>query len=295
MEKTNWRKGIGEPKLEKSSPREKQGLPKWLRIILFFLILGTGFLLQMMCAVSVEKYVFDRNVQLVCLLFSWGLILFALVFGTKIAFGYGREDWCIPKKERGQHLLKGFFCGFLLVTFVVLAARILKSMNLLLGKPQVGMLFLFFIGFALQSSLEECLFRGLFTKIVYKKWGKRVAIFLPSVIFGLLHMGNPNFQWISLLNTVLAGVFFAQLLFWKQNLLLCCGVHAGWNFSLGCVYGLPVSGISLNPLFMGADILRPELLGGKYGPEASILTTIVYGLSILGLLLIERKKIWIKK
>jgi hypothetical protein len=62
------------------------------------------------------------------------------------------------------------------------------------------------------------------------------------------------------------------------NLWLICGLHAGWNYVQGNVYGLPVSGTpEANSLLAfgpteGSDDL---LTGGDFGVEASLSGTAV--------------------
>jgi hypothetical protein len=61
------------------------------------------------------------------------------------------------------------------------------------------------------------------------------------------------------------------------------GLHAGWNFSEGSLYGLSVSGFTAkNALTQGA-LTGPVLLtGGSFGPEASIIAVILcLGVAIL--------------
>ena len=76
----------------------------------------------------------------------------------------------------------------------------------------------YFIGFFIQSTSEEVLVRGILTRVLSDKFGRTVAILLPSIVFGLLHLGNEGVTILSTLNTILVGIFFAKLLFYKKNI-----------------------------------------------------------------------------
>lgn len=268
---------------------------KTRQILCFLGIIFMSFVLQGVVVMWAQWYFSDETKILLVNLLSYAISLFILMIGAKKILGYDRAQWWIPKEEKGKTLVKGVFCGFVLVSVFTLAAWMAKAIILQKITPHVLLLLLFFVGFVLQSSMEEVLVRGLLTKSVYRHKGKAVAILLPSIVFGALHMANPGATWISFCNTVLVGIFFAQLLFWRKNLLLCCGVHAGWNFSLSCIYGFPVSGFTISDLLIKYNIVKPQLVGGIYGPEASIITTVILAVVVIGLVGIERKSIWIKK
>ncbi len=51
------------------------------------------------------------------------------------------------------------------------------------------------------------------------------------------------------------------------------GLHAGWNFSISMLIGLPVSGMSLPSLArleVIQDPMAQQLLGGEFGPEEGL-------------------------
>jgi len=56
-----------------------------------------------------------------------------------------------------------------------------------------------------------------------------------------------------------------------RNLWLAMGLHAGWNFTQGEIFDVPVSGIDEHGLVQ-ARLSGPELLsGGQFGLEASLI------------------------
>lgn len=104
--------------------------------------------------------------------------------------------------------------------------------------------------------------------------GEWFAILLLAGLFGAVHLGNPNATFFGFANTVLIGVFFGLLMVKTGSLWLLWGVHFGWNFTLGALYGLPVSGINqFSVLWTGRADGPNWLTGGAYGIEASATAT----------------------
>ena len=61
-----------------------------------------------------------------------------------------------------------------------------------------------------------------------------------------------------------------------QRLWLPIGLHLGWNFTEGSVFGMSVSGNARQDSLIMGTLHGPNLLtGGAFGPEASILAVIV--------------------
>jgi membrane protease YdiL (CAAX protease family) len=132
--------------------------------------------------------------------------------------------------------------------------------------------------------MEEVTFRGYALQNLHAWLGAKAAIFLQAVAFAFIHFGNllaqtksaPDTMQATLQampNIALIGIFFALCYHRTGSLWFPIGFHAAWNFSLGSVFSLPVSGI---PIFHLLDVKMsgPTLLtGGSFGPEASLLLT----------------------
>lgn len=139
---------------------------------------------------------------------------------------------------------------------------------------------------------EELIFRGyqiinmvegFHSSKLNLKTAAVIAILISSVIFGLLHAGNPNATLISTLNIILAGVVLAIPYLVTGRLAISIGIHISWNFVQGGLLGFAVSGTA----FRGSLIqINQEgtryITGGSFGPEAGLLG--IFGiLFILGL------------
>ena len=132
--------------------------------------------------------------------------------------------------------------------------------------------------------------RGILTRVLYDKYGKNLAIILPSLFFGLLHLGNEGVTVLSTLNTILVGIFFAKLLFYTDNIMVTSGAHAGWNFSTAMIYGLNVSGFSGFDSLLNFKILNYAHYDKAYGPEGSIIVTFIEIISIFIICYLEKRK-----
>ena len=99
-----------------------------------------------------------------------------------------------------------------------------------------------------------------------------VTVCVPSALFGLAHILNPNATWFSSFAiAVEAGVLLGGAYMLTRSLWLAMGLHAGWNFTQGEIFDVPVSGIDEHGLVQ-AKLSGPELLsGGQFGLEASVI------------------------
>ena len=141
----------------------------------------------------------------------------------------------------------------------------------------------FFIAFVFVGWNEELLSRGYHLQTIASGLNLFWGIIISSAVFGLLHLGNPNATWISAAGIFFAGIYLAYGYVRTKQLWLPIGLHIGWNFFEGVVFGFPVSGLDIYAL-LRIKISGPELwTGGAFGPEAGLIvlpSLIVGGLLI---------------
>jgi len=104
-----------------------------------------------------------------------------------------------------------------------------------------------------------------------------LGVFLTSVPFGLVHLFNPNVVPVfTLANTILAGLLLSVAYLKTRSLWLPLGIHWLWNWTLGWVFGLPISGLKLvsYPLLQATDTGPDWLTGGSYGIEGGFACTV---------------------
>jgi membrane protease YdiL (CAAX protease family) len=132
---------------------------------------------------------------------------------------------------------------------------------------------------------EEALFRGYPLQTLTRANFAWLAVFLTSVPFAAVHLRNPNVAaGFTFINTALAGVWLAVAYLRTRTLWFPLGVHWAWNWALGSLFGLPVSGITdlaPHPLLRGTDLGPPWLTGGNYGIEGGLACTVTLILSTL--------------
>ena len=118
---------------------------------------------------------------------------------------------------------------------------------------------------------EELLSRGYHLQNLESGLNLFWAVLISSSVFGFLHIFNNGASWISTLGIILAGLFLALPFILTRRLWLSIGVHIGWNFFEGVVFGFPVSGLNTFQL-LRHTVSGPELwTGGIFGPEAGLL------------------------
>ena len=279
---------------------EKNKVKNFFKIILKVIILLVGIALLTGGALLLFSLIFYgqthfksdyKNANLVMLLGTTGQISAAILFVKFIL--KKKFDYIFFKRDKlAKNIALGLFFGFLQISIYVLVdlgRGVLGYNGIELGN--LNLIFLaYFLGFFIQSTSEEFLVRGILTRVLYDKYGKNLAIILPSLFFGLLHLGNEGVTVLSTLNTILVGIFFAKLLFYTDNIMVTSGAHAGWNFSMAMIYGLNVSGFSGFNSLLNFKILNYNLYDKIYGPEGSIVVTFIEIISIFIIFYLEKRK-----
>ncbi len=131
-------------------------------------------------------------------------------------------------------------------------------------------------GFAVQSSVEEILFRGWLLSAVARKFNVVVGVVLTSLVFVFLHYG-PGTPWSSMLLTFLFSLFACAWALKTGEIWGVMGWHAGWNWLLGVGFEIPITGLDLQvpALLVQMVPIGPDALtGGAEGPEGSFLCTL---------------------
>lgn len=118
---------------------------------------------------------------------------------------------------------------------------------------------------------EELLSRGYHLQTLASGINMFWALMLSSVFFGAAHLANPNATWVSAVGIFFAGIFLAYGYIRTGQLWLSIGLHIGWNFFEGVVFGFPVSGLDIYRLIQH-EINGPLIwTGGAFGPEAGLI------------------------
>jgi hypothetical protein len=129
---------------------------------------------------------------------------------------------------------------------------------------------------------EELLARGYWLQNLAEGLNPIWAVLISSVLFALGHLLNPNVSWNAILGLVFAGIFLAYGYLRTRQLWLPIGLHIGWNFFEGTVFGFQVSGLTEMPQLIRQVVQGPELVtGGLFGPEAGLVVLPAMALGVL--------------
>jgi len=143
------------------------------------------------------------------------------------------------------------------------------------GLPAPRAMSLTFVILAVAAANEEIVFRGYPFQRLVESITPAGAVVVSSVLFGVVHLSNPHHTLFSTVNTALVGVAFALAYLRTRALWMPIGMHFIWNFLMGFVLGLPVSGIDFPATMLRANAVGPPwLTGGDYGPEGGLLATV---------------------
>jgi membrane protease YdiL (CAAX protease family) len=127
------------------------------------------------------------------------------------------------------------------------------------------------LAIALASAVgEEIIFRGALFRIVEEGFGTFAGLVISAALFGLIHSQNHGATLVSTAAiAVEAGLFLAAAYAATRTLWVPIGLHFGWNFVEGGLFGEAVSGGQYHGLFK-TTLSGPTIFtGGAFGPEAS--------------------------
>ena len=192
-----------------------------------------------------------------------------------------------PVSELGwrklPHLLLGLLAALLLFGLLTLQLWSAGAYSIT-GVGDAPLWSLFLLTAVMPGITEEIVSRGILFRLTEEGLGTWVALVVSALFFGFMHAGNPGATaWSSVAISIEAGLLFGLLYHVTRSLWWCIGLHAGWNFVQGAVFGIPVSGIAVDGL-LDSQLQGPDWLdGGGFGAEASVLTVLTC--SIISLLL----------
>lgn len=227
------------------------------------------------------------------------LFLYTEIIGIICMFLYYHNDhYLIP--IRGENVIKQYFSGWCFG--ILLFFSIWATVNTFGGyhidvvfKPKyASLIFLFSIGFGIQSFFEELVCRGYVMGYWLKENKLMLAIITNSILFTFLHIGNPFFDWYAAIGLFLFGVLMSLFRIIFHNIWVCSAVHAAWNFAEGIIFGTAVSGLpNMGLLLTSSNTTSSQTLtGGSFGIERSGVSITVHIILIAILVLsIIRKQL----
>lgn len=133
-----------------------------------------------------------------------------------------------------------------------------------------------FVGFLVQASIEEIIFRGWLISVITRRTNLIVAVVLSSLTFTLMHFSRGQ-PWLVTGNILLFALFASAWSISSNNIWGVMGWHVGWNWIIATGFDVPVTGLDAGvpALIVSLAPAGPDLLtGGAAGPEGSIFCTL---------------------
>ena len=152
----------------------------------------------------------------------------------------------------------------------------------------------FFIGIA-AGFVEEMVFRGVILNCLKERWNLKVAVILPSLLFGIVHILGTEYSLGSCLLVIVAGtmvgIMFSFIAIESGSVWNSGIVHALWNIIIiggGLSIGDKVNEDAI--LSYVLDTKSFALTGGEFGIESSLIALLAYlGVIIITWIMIKKK------
>jgi membrane protease YdiL (CAAX protease family) len=210
-----------------------------------------------------------------------GSIALVAVYWAAVRIGERRTAPELDLRRAPSELLLGLVIGSALMAAIV-GALWLFGWVVIEPRTVDG------IALALRDSirsgvLEELVLRLVIFRLLWRAFGIWPALAGAALLFGVLHLGNPDSSWFAAACLIAGEGVGIGLYLLTGRIWAPIGMHAAWNFTQGWIFGAIVSGttgIAGGPLFLHPAKGVPDVLsGGGFGPEASWAALII---SLLG-------------
>jgi membrane protease YdiL (CAAX protease family) len=216
-----------------------------------------------------------------------GAVVLILVWKAVRRWLEGEHDHEFTLPGAGKELAAGLLAGFVLFTTMTGLVALLGGIEFLGTRPFGRTQFWEWAALGIASGVfEETLFRGVLLRQLEQLIGTWGALAATSVLFGAVHMMNPDATWTGAIGIMVeAGILLGACYLYTRRLWLAVGLHAAWNFTQAWVFSVPVSGTGQS---IGILVTRRDgpdwLTGGDFGLEASLAAVLVA--TIAGILLL---------
>ncbi|ADV82744.1 CPBP family intramembrane glutamic endopeptidase [Terriglobus saanensis] len=233
----------------------------------------------------------QEAVVLLLLLVGFGMLASRFRGGTPASQTMG----LVRRKTAKQEWALGLALGWGMVAMLVLPMMLADRLHPVFDWSPAAWnsLVMSVLVLAVAALAEEIGFRGYPFQRLIEAIGEAWATVAMALIFGLVHLQNPHATLASTLGTVLAGILFAVAYLRTRALWLSWGLHLGWNASMAVLFGLPVSGVTeFSSVVQTGPDLPIWLTGGIYGPEGSLLASVVILIGMAVLVRTTRDYAW---
>ncbi len=253
----------------------------WVLPVVFFLFMAANYMATIASPISVEESIqqliqqLGSNTVLIVLLLPLGIGFFVVLGWSKFVHMQTITALTTSRKKIDWKRILFAFTLWSLVTILFTVISIyLNPEDYVFNFKPVPFMILSIIAILLiplQTSFEEFLFRGHMMQgiglMVKNRW---VPLVLSSVLFGAMHLGNPEVAKLGLVVMVYyigTGFFLGILTLMDQGLELALGFHAANNLIGALLLTADWTAFQTQSLFrdistptLGWDVFIPVLL-----------------------------------
>lgn len=231
-----------------------------------------------------------------------GIIASAVVISAYIYFFRRYEKRKIKEfsnKGIAKFIIGGTLIGIILQCLTILVIYLNDGFEIVSINPISNIIIPFTIAFTV-AIFEEILIRGIIFRIMEEKLGSYISLLMSAIIFGALHLANPNSTLLSgLCVGIEAGLLLGSAYIFSRNLWFPIAIHFSWNFMQSGIFGAITSGNEKTSSLLTTKITGSQIItGGEFGPEGTIQATIFCLFAAIILMQISKTKLinpyWIK-
>lgn len=190
-----------------------------------------------------------------------------------------------------KNLTIGIVLGVLLQSLTILVIYLKGGYSIVSINPILFLVPPLTMAFT-SAIFEEILMRGIVFRITEEKLGSYYALFISAILFGAMHLGNPNSSLTAAIGLAIqAGLLLASAYIYSRNLWFPIAIHFAWNFTQSAIFGANVSGKTISKTLITSKIEGAEwFTGGQFGPEGSIQATAFCFIATVILLILSHKE-----
>ena len=192
-----------------------------------------------------------------------------------------------------RELLAGMLMGVILIVVGVAILWSTRLASFSFNGFSSGMLW-YLLGvlvvLVISASYEEVLFRGYVFQSLIEGTGFWIAVAIYSLLFGAAHLDNTDATIYTIAVAIIAGVCLGTIYYRTRTLWMCIGVHFTWNWMMGPVFGMGITGSR----FLRRSLFTYEASESRMIQGADAISEIVFGLILIALTVYLWRARWLK-
>ncbi|WP_395047646.1 CPBP family intramembrane glutamic endopeptidase [Flavobacterium sp.] len=218
-------------------------------------------------------------------------ILAIISYSYLFKFYEKRKITEFSKKGIVKNLTLGIILGTILQSLTIFVIYLKGGYSIISINPILFIVPPLTVAFS-SAIVEEILLRGIVFRITEEKLGSYLALIISAILFGAMHLANPNSSLIAGIGLAIqAGLLLAAAYIYSRNLWFPIAIHFAWNFTQSAIFGANVSGNTISKTLITSKIEGAEwFTGGQFGPEGSIQATLFCLVATIVLLALSHKE-----